>query len=437
MVVRPETRQKHKRPTDAITGLESDMTDDPSGKRRRILFVDDEERVLQGIQRQLRPLRHEWDVQIALGGEAGLRLMESAPIDVVVSDMRMPGMDGAAFLYKVMERWPHTVRIVLSGQADRESIMRSLGATHQYLAKPCDPDRLRTAVSRACGLRDIIYDEKLQRLVSQMETIPSLPGLYQLIQAELAKPEPSIKQIGDIVAMDLGMSAKLLQLVNSARFGLSRQVNSPTEAASLLGVSTVKALVLSSHVFSELHDLGVPGLSSQWLWQHALAVGTLARRLAKDIKLPLATVEMAFTAGLLHDCGMLMLAANRPQDYTQALTRARECGDLIAVEREIFKADHAAVGAYLLGLWALPEPIVEAVAFHHRPSDLQPPVLGPLVLVHLAGALIDQADSTLAGQPAGAGEPIDTALIEQLGLVEQFEAWRVMAKEIQKGDGNV
>lgn len=404
-----------------------------SVRRRRILFVDDEERILQGIQRQLRSMRQEWDIRVATSGEEGLRLLTEEPCDVVVSDMRMPGMDGAQFLHQVMECWPHTVRIILSGQADRESILRSLAATHQYLAKPCDPDRLRAVVSRACALRDILYDHELQRLVSSMDTIPSLPGLYQQIQDELSSPEPSVKRIGDIVSMDLGMSAKLLQLVNSARFGLSRQVNSPGEAVSLLGVSTVRSLVLSSHVFTELDQLDVPGLSAAWLWQHALAVGSLARAIARFEKQTQEQTDLAFTAGLLHDCGMLLLMANRNQQYALVVAEGAQLDDLCAAEQAHFSADHAAIGAYLLGLWALPEPIVEAVAFHHRPSAAGVMQLGPLAIVHIAAFLVDEDASSSGARLPGLGEALDTTFVEALGIAERIPVWRDL-RQATKGD---
>lgn len=407
------------------------MTD--AARRRRILFVDDEERILQGIQRQLRSMRNEWDIRVASSADEGLRQLAIEPCDVVVSDMRMPGMDGAQFLQQVMERWPHTVRIILSGQADRESILRSLAATHQYLAKPCDPDRLRAVVGRACALRDILYDQELQRLVASMETVPSLPGLYQQIQDELSSPEPSVKRIGDIVSMDLGMSAKLLQLVNSARFGLSRQVSSPGEAVSLLGVSTVRSLVLSSHVFTELDQLDVPGLSAAWLWQHALAVGSLARAIARAEKQTQEQIDLAFTAGLLHDCGMLLLLANRRDEYAVTITTGAEIDDLCAAEQADFGADHAAIGAYLLGLWALPEPIVEAVAFHHRPSAANVRTLGPLAIVHVAARLVDE-DASAGGQRlSGLGESCDEAFIETLGFSARLPAWREL-RVTTKGD---
>jgi HD-like signal output (HDOD) protein/CheY-like chemotaxis protein len=389
-------------------------------KRRRILFVDDEVRVLEGIQRMLRPMRNEWEVLIAEGGAKALEVLSRETVDVVVSDMRMPGMDGAELLQQVMSRHPNVVRIILSGQADRDSILRSLSATHQYLAKPCDPDRLRAAVAKACALRDLLHDEKLQRLVACLGTVPSLPGLYQQIQAELRKEEPSARRVGEIVAQDMGMSVKLLQLVNSARFGMNREVNSAIEAVGLIGIGTVKSLVLGAQLFTELNAAGDAGLKLDWLWKRATMVATLSGAIAKALKFPMPTADMAFTAGLLHDCGMLLLAVNRGSDYLAVTTEAEAAG-LCNAERARFSADHAAVGAYLMGLWALPEPIVEAVAFHHRPSDGSITVASPLVAVHLAAALVDEHAPP---PPMGSSVILDTALMDRLALTPRLPEFR-------------
>jgi putative nucleotidyltransferase with HDIG domain len=408
---------------------------DPPSRIRRILFVDDEERVLMGIQRQLRAMRKEWDVKIAIGGEEALSVLEKEKIDVVVSDMRMPGMDGAEFLERVMTKWPRTVRIILSGQADRDSILRSFASTHQYLAKPCDPDRLRGVVGRACALRDILYDQHTQALVSAMETIPSLPHLYQQIHEELRKAEPSVKAVGDIVAMDPGMSAKLLQIVNSARFGLNRQINSGAEAVHILGISTVKSLVLSSQVFTEMTLGENAGLNVQELWRHALDVGLLAKRIARDLKLSVAQIDMAFTAGLLHDCGRAMLAVNYPDAYGKILRDTKGDGLLSQKEQDTFEIDHAAIGAYLLGLWGLPEPIVEAVAFHHRPTRPGPLVVSPLVAVHIADALVTEGESREGSSSSESSCALfDSKLLEMLKLADSLDVWREDSGELREKD---
>src|SRR5581483_5953516 len=173
---------------------------------KRILFVDDEPNILQGLQRMLRPMRHEWDIAFAQSGPEALKLLEQSPFDIVVSDMRMPRMNGAQFLAEVRDRHPQIVRIILTGQSDQEAILRAIGSTHQYLSKPCNADTLKSTVARACALRDLLASDALKKLVSKMTTLPSPSSLYCQMIAALEAPNTSLHQVAEIVAKDVGMT---------------------------------------------------------------------------------------------------------------------------------------------------------------------------------------------------------------------------------------
>jgi CheY-like chemotaxis protein len=207
---------------------------------RRILFVDDEPKVLAWLERMLRSMRHEWEMEFAKSGPEALEALAARPFDVVVSDMRMPGMNGTQLLAEVMQRHPQVVRIILSGNADHETGMKSVGPAHQFLTKPCDVEVVKTTVGRACALRDLLADERLRLLVSQMQSLPSLPSLYEELVRELQLPNASLKRVGEIISKDVGMTAKILQMVNSAFFGLRREVSSIGRALTLLGLENVK-----------------------------------------------------------------------------------------------------------------------------------------------------------------------------------------------------
>jgi YesN/AraC family two-component response regulator len=186
--------------------------------KKRILFVDDDPNVLQGLRRMFRPLRHEWDMTFIESGQEALALLAHTPCDVVVSDMRMPEMNGVQLLMAVKERYPHIIRIVLSGYAGHELLLPSVKLAHQYLSKPCDAAILQTAINRTCTLYELLSKETLQRLVAGITLLPSLPTLYQEIMEAVHSPNSSLAQIGKIIEQDLGMTAKILQLVNSAFF---------------------------------------------------------------------------------------------------------------------------------------------------------------------------------------------------------------------------
>lgn len=145
---------------------------------KRILFVDDDPNVLNGLKRSLWSMRKEWNMAFAPGGEEALKALEQAAFDVVVSDMRMPGMDGTQLQDEVLRRYPHIVRIILSGQSDQEMIFHSISATHQFLAKPCGGEQLKATIQRAFSLRDVLKSDSLRRLVAGMQTVPSLPTLF-------------------------------------------------------------------------------------------------------------------------------------------------------------------------------------------------------------------------------------------------------------------
>ena len=219
---------------------------------KRVLFVDDEALVLQGLQRSLRPLRNEWEMVFLDSAEAALAAMEQQPFDVLVTDMRMPRVDGAQLLQDVRERFPQTVRFVLSGHSDRETVMRAVVPAHQYISKPCDVEELKQKLARAFAIQEVLQDAALRRLVSQLPSVPSLPSLYVQITNALQAEEGSLSEVARIISQDMGMCARILQLVNSAFFGLPSRITSPAQAVSLLGFDNVQALVLSIGIFSQL-----------------------------------------------------------------------------------------------------------------------------------------------------------------------------------------
>ncbi|MEW5976219.1 MAG: response regulator [Acidobacteriota bacterium] len=393
---------------------------------KRILFVDDEPKVLHGLQRLLRPMRHEWEMAFAEGGSQALQLLASQPFDVVVSDMRMPGIDGAALLTEVMRRYPNVVRIILSGQSDRDLILRSMGCMHQFLSKPCEAQVLKGTISRAFALRDLLASERLKQLVLQIQTLPSLPSLYVELTSEMQSAEPSMTKVADIISRDIGMTAKVLQLVNSAFYGLREQVSSPAAAVNLLGVETIKALVLSLHVFSQFDQTLLPNFSLAALWSHSLRVGDYACKIFQLEQQMEKTSDSALIAGLLHDSGKLILAANLPRLYEEALSvRQFEHVDLEEAERRVFGASHAEVGAYLLSLWGLPDAVIEAVAFHHQPMKSAHHTFKILTAVYAANVIEHQ--QTARGFEGQYSE-LNSEYLTQLGVTSRQAAWQELCR---------
>jgi HD-like signal output (HDOD) protein len=395
--------------------------------KKRILFVDDESMVLQGLQRMLRPMRNEWDMSFVESGAQALELMAQAPFDVVVSDMRMPGMNGAELLNEVMKRHPKTVRLILSGHADQDLILKCVGSTHQYLAKPCDAETLKSTLLRATALEASLKNERIQKLVAQIDRLPSIPAIYTQIVEKLQDPEAGLDEVGAIISRDIGMTAKILKLVNSAFFGLRREVSGPAEAVAYLGLDTVKSLVLSLHAFSQFEDVKIPGFSLPALWNHSMETASFAKGIAAAEQAEGKLRDECFVAGMLHDAGKLVLACNFTEQYGAVVRLTNEKNfTMLAAEQEVFGATHADVGGYLLGLWGLPVPVVEAIALHHAPAECPAKVFSPLTAVHVADAL---AHEQQAPAEVGVGSPVDASYLAELHLAGRLDVWRALLKE--------
>jgi putative nucleotidyltransferase with HDIG domain len=397
--------------------------------KRRVLFVDDEPNILEGLRRMLRKMRDEWEMEFVTSGREALAAMEQHPFDVVVSDMRMPEMDGAELLTRIKERWPGTVRLALSGHSEKEVILRSVGPTHQFLAKPCDADTLKATVARACALRELLANQQLKEVVAGIGSLPSVPGIYSRLADVLESPEASVQDVACIISGDVGMTAKILQLVNSAFFGLRRHVESPAQAISYLGLDTVQAVVLAAGAFAELETSLEAKQLAEALYPHSLKTaklsGQIARLLSSDKKL----IDDALMAGMLHDVGKLVFVSALPELWRRALAMARaKQVPTEDAEREVCGVSHAELGAYLLGLWGLPDPIVEAVAFHHRPSRSYSQGVAVLTAVHAANALVLEAASSPDDTTISR---LDESYIEQLGLAEHVPGWRELVAAVQ------
>ena len=392
---------------------------------KRVLFVDDESNVLTGLQRLLRPMRHQCEMQFVISGDEALTTLAQAPFHVVVSDMRMPGMDGATLLKEVQRQYPHIVRIVLSGHSDPAMIQQSRGVTHQYLSKPCEAEVLKTTVLRACNLCESLAQDSLRSLVAGMSNVPSLPALYDKIIREIESDKSSSATIAAIISQDIGMTAKVLQLVNSSYSEQRATVATAEQAVNLLGFDTIQSLVRIGDGFSSLSDTEGVHLNVDGVWAESLATGTLAQAIAQVEQASPTMIGQARTAGVLHEIGALVLAATATERYNAVCRIERDKGiSLCMAEKQEFGNSHAEVGAYLLALWGINESIVEAVAFHHTPAEHEGEAFSPLTAVHVADSLCKELRSTERG---GTDFHPDIGYLERLGLANRLPIWRELA----------
>jgi HD-like signal output (HDOD) protein len=380
--------------------------------------VDDEPNVLEGLRTLLRRQRHAWDMAFAGSGEEALAALEAGPFDVVVTDMRMPGMDGAALLRHVQARHPGVARIVLSGHAERETVVRAVPVAHQILGKPCDAEALRGCVERTCELQALVGNPAIRELVGRLAGLPSVARTYAALSEAIAGQSAGAAEIARIVETDSAMSAKVLQLANSGFFAGGPRKVSVSSAITFLGVELLKTLALSAHLFTALDEDVAREFGLERLQVCALAAARLTRQLVADR----ARAEEAFTAGLVHDVGRVVLAVGMPDEYRGVLRDAAASGwPLHVVEKEALGVSHAEVGASLLGIWGLPFSIVEVVAYHHDPGAAQRHVRELAAAVHVGEALA-------IGGPDGA---LDTASLEQAGVLDRLERWRAEAAALE------
>jgi HD-like signal output (HDOD) protein len=394
---------------------------------RRVLFVDDDPRILEGLRRMLRSQKQAWEIAFASSGEAALALMEASPFDVIVSDMRMPGMDGAALLANVREAYPHVVRIALSEYTELSGALRVVPVAHQFLTKPCDLEMLRVAIERACHMKALLHDESIRATVGALGDLPSLPRTYHALTMALADPNTPIQKIASIVEFDVGVAAKILQLVNSAFFGIARSITNIQTAVGYLGVSTLKSLVLSVEVFRVFAPKApVEGFSLEDLQRHARLTSYIAARLP----VPKHLVDIAMVAGMLHDVGKLVLAWKLPDRFKKLMTQVtqEQCPLHIVEERE-YGFSHAEIGAYLLGLWGLPYAVVEAVALHHVPDRVPHQSFDAASAVYIANLLAEELNSSTIMPWDNLMERNQPYLVS-LGVEKEMPSWRAMAAEV-------
>lgn len=387
---------------------------------KKLLFVDDEQPVLDFLRLSLSSLEKDWDMEFVSDAEAALRILAHETVDVVVADIHLAGTSGIHLLQEVKKRSPQTVRIAFTGAMPQESARRALKIAHQVLPKPLTPAMLRASMARACALRDQVTGSALERLVAQIRQLPTLPSLYEELLGVLESPDSSAERVATVIAKDAGMAASILKVANSAYYNIRQPVANVTQAVAVLGIENVKSLVLGCQVYRQVKEPAASGSSIEEVWRHGFAVATQARAIASLEDAGGLGIESAFLAGLLHDVGRIVLQTNLPREYetVRRYTRERRVS-LSAAELDVFGATHAQLSAHLLGLWGLRDTIVEAVAFHHEPALCPVKGFSILAAVHVADALDHERHPSRAHDSL-----LDQQYLAQAGLEALLPRWR-------------
>ena len=390
--------------------------------KRRILFVGENQPLWLDFRAHFSQNDSGWVAEFARTGPEALAWIMNQRFEAVFADVQLSDMTGVDFLDEIVKHRPKVLRIVLSDIFEVENTLKCIGKAHHHLVKPCDGPTLIRALNKALDQEAWLPSDTLQGLMSQMRHLPSPPEMYFQIAMEMQSPNASIETIGQLIARDPAITAKVLQLANSAVFGLQLQVVNPVEAVNYIGLETTKALVLMAHTFSTFEQVELSGFSIETLWQHSLRVGHFARRITLTENGDPSMADEAFTAGLLHDLGKLLFAANLPEQFGEAMAMAQgQRRSLWEVESQIFGATHAEVGACVLNVWGLPPQIVESVVSHHHPLRLLTRPFSPMTAVFAANILEHEARPEKTALPQ---EALDLPYLNALGLSERAEEWR-------------
>jgi HD-like signal output (HDOD) protein len=380
---------------------------------RHVLFVDDEPQVLESLRQRLQPLMGKWHMTFVDSGADALSQFEATPHDVIVSDISMPGMDGAQLLHAISERWPATIRIALAGVSDVEQKLRLLPLAHQYLSKPCRPEQLEDIVARSLQLREELTQPSVQAIVGRIRQLPARPQVFARLQVAMARPDASARAVAQVIGEDSALTVKVLQIANSAFFRRGRRISNIEQAVQYLGFQTVRNLVMCAEVFSRWPGrMRHAAVDLEDLQMHAQRTAAVAQALTAGTRFADDTV----LAALLHDLGYWVLIQECPRELEQAIELAFAAGiSLTQAEYEILGASHAEIGAYLLAIWGLPYTVVEAVAHHHRPTRVKSAGLDALSALAVATALTGGDDSDGCARNLPPSPIVDAQYLESLG----------------------
>ena len=401
-------------------------------EKKRILFVDDDRSVLDGLRRMLHKMRGEWKMEFVTRTSDALKVMRSTHYDIVVSDLRMPSMDGVQLFEKIRKKYPDVIRFMLSGYLDQPLQGRAARCVHQFIPKPCDAEQLKKLISRAFALRDQLRSKEASKIVSALRSLPVMPKVYQDVLDLLCKSQCSPRHVGKMIACDIGMSAKILQVVNSAFRGRAGQIVDPVHAVVWLGLKTVEALILTDGVFLKLSERQVKEFHATALQEHCVRVGVLAKAICRTEHMSGDDLDIASMAGILHDAGKILLIAKFTEKFAEAIRISRtQQIPLCKVEYDLLNVTHAQLGGCLLELWGIPNPIIEAATFHHDPWQC----LGNEFSIISAVYIADAIDHMLCcGLGDGWHEEVDMDYLAQLSLMDKWPQWCSMCLPVETGE---
>ncbi len=389
-----------------------------------VLFVDDEISVLEGLRRSFIRLSDSLTVLTANSALKALDIVTKQPVDIIITDLRMPGMDGVQLLETVRHASPETTRIILSGCSERDVPFKTAGPAHRHYSKPCSSAKLTEVIVRTMAIRNRLRTPELVELVTSIKSIPALPKALMELLNEIQSPSGSVAGLARIIGSDVGLSAQVLKIANSGFFRTANTVNDVSHAVRLLGFESIRALVVMGSVFEAFKASGVDLEAAAKLQERSLSIGQVARRIAVSEAMGQVAAEQAQCAGMLAHIGSLILSGTYGPKVSEIRGEIDRSGAGVAeVEHKYLGVNHAELGAALLDLWEFPGDVVEAVLFHHEPSASGASKgISPLTVVHAAQQLVKPRKKTTK-----IAQGLDMQYLNRIGLGDHIETWAEIA----------
>jgi HD-like signal output (HDOD) protein len=377
----------------------------------KVMFVDDEPMVLKGIKRSL--FDTGWEIILADSGQQALDILSDTPVDFVISDMQMPGMNGAELLEKVSELYPSTVRVVLSGHADKNMAAKASFVAHQWFSKPCSPDEIKKTVERINIIQQALPNQKIKEIVGKIKVLPSAPKTFFRIK-QLFDADVDMNFIANVIGEDPALTAKILQISNSSFFMLNTKVQRIEDAITRLGADVVYCVVAIAEIYS--NTIKITGYSIEKEQQHSMSTALLGASLA-----PPEAREETMLVGLLHDIGMYILFMLAPDSVETYLQKRIKSEDNTALEHELFGADHTQLAGYLLHLWNFPYHLIDSILLHHQPLKLMEHKFGAAAAIYVANLLMSK-------------QPLNEDFVAHFQLADKLPGWEKQAEKLTKNN---
>jgi HD-like signal output (HDOD) protein/CheY-like chemotaxis protein len=397
---------------------------------KNILFVDDNDNVINGIRRQLRPYRGEWQVFFATSGREALALMENQAMDLIVSDMMMSEMRGDELLKQVSQKYPATVRMILSGYTDEETLRSGLEVAHQYLSKPISAEVLREVISQVFKIQACVSNPRIIAAIGDIHNLPSLPKIYHELNRAIADENTTIQDVSAIFSRDMVLSAKLLQLVNSPYFGLNRKISSLTEAVNLIGVKKLSSLVLSVHIRNAF-PIDNPHIERymEYLWIDAARVSDLALLIALSEDQPDDRPHQAYLGGLLHNLGLLIFLSRGGDKLKKLMELTKNSTKPVnELETTIFGFNRCEAAAYVLSLWKIPPRVIESILLQKTPNESDYDGVNAMTAVHVAACLLRPA--VMVGYDRLFEIDLNEDYLCRINKWERLSHWQLLADKV-------